>query len=331
MRVESSNISLSATHALTASRKKTEKLTVWDNRASLSSRVNSAVTSYERSASKDSGEDDELTLSGKWLILARLVASLTGHEIKILSGKAVSSGAGGTASQVPSETTGNRGGTQGWGLTYTSTETYVETEQTSFEANGVVTANGKDYALSLSLEMDRSFTRTENTDIRAGDALKDPLVVNLGAGPATLSGQKMKFDIDVDGTEEDVPLLGGQNGFLALDKNGNGTIDNGSELFGPATGNGYGELAAYDEDHNGWIDEGDSVYSRLGVWTKGTETETLRTLKDLDIGALYTGTASTPFELKNAQNQTEAKIMETSLYLREDGSAGTTQRMDVAV
>ena len=329
MRIESSNVSLSATHALTASRKKTEKLTAWDNRASLSSRTNSAVESYKHSASKDSGEDDDLALGGKWLILARLVASLTGHEIKILSGKL---GSAGTASQDSSGATGNgAAAAEGWGLTYTSTETYVETEQTSFEASGTVTANGTNYAFSLSLDMDRSFTQTESTNIRAGDALKDPLVVNLGAGPATLSGQKMKFDIDVDGTEEDVPLLGDQSGYLALDKNGNGTIDNGSELFGPATGNGYGELAAYDEDHNGWIDEGDSVYARLGVWSKGTETETLRTLKDLDIGALYTGATQTPFELKNAQNETEAKIMETSLYLREDGSAGTTQRMDVAV
>lgn len=42
---------------------------------------------------------------------------------------------------------------------------------------------------------------------------------------------------------------------LSLDQNGNGEIDNGTELFGTKSGDGFADLARYDLDYNGWIDE----------------------------------------------------------------------------
>ena len=55
-------------------------------------------------------------------------------------------------------------------------------------------------------------------------------------------------------------MLGSGSGFLALDKNGNGKIDDGSELFGTKSGDGFADLAEYDSDGNGWIDEKGRVY-----------------------------------------------------------------------
>ncbi len=43
--------------------------------------------------------------------------------------------------------------------------------------------------------------------------------------------------------------------YLAKDSNNNGAVDSGKELFGPTTGQGFAELAAYDEDENGLIDQ----------------------------------------------------------------------------
>ena len=314
---------------------KKEDLQVWDNRNANESprdKVALSITgkTFTLSVSDDNGEDVTFTLDKKYLIIAKLIAELTGKDIVVYGGRGMTKKAGvtGDGSQTAADQASQP---EGWGLKYDSVETHTETEQTTFDAQGVVTAGGKEYNFSASLIMDRSYSTSESVDIRAGDALKDPLVINLGQGPAVLSGQKMSFDIDTDGAAENVSTLGSGSGFLSLDKNGNGVVDNGSELFGPITGNGFAELASYDEDGNGWIDEGDSVYSRLGIWTQNGDSQTVQSLKELKIGAIYTGSAGTPFEIKNNQNETEAAIRQTGVYLREDGSAGTAQQVDLAV
>ena len=55
------------------------------------------------------------------------------------------------------------------------------------------------------------------------------------------------------------------------DFNNDGIINDGKELFGPNSGNGFSDLANYDLDKNGWIDENDTIYDKLRIWTKDTE------------------------------------------------------------
>ena len=66
-----------------------------------------------------------------------------------------------------------------------------------------------------------------------------------------------------------ISFVGSGSGLLALDKNGDGIINNGTELFGPNTQDGFSELSKYDSDGNGWIDENDSVYDNLRICGKG--------------------------------------------------------------
>lgn len=80
-----------------------------------------------------------------------------------------------------------------------------------------------------------------------------------------------KSDLDADGMEDQISFVLPGSGFLALDLNGDGRINDGRELFGPETGDGFAELARYDEDGNQWIDENDPVFERLRIWTKDAE------------------------------------------------------------
>ena len=58
----------------------------------------------------------------------------------------------------------------------------------------------------------------------------------IGSDTADVRDQTFKFDLDADGREDEISMLGKGSGFLALDKNGNGKIDDGSELFGTKSG-----------------------------------------------------------------------------------------------
>jgi hypothetical protein len=138
------------------------------------------------------------------------------------------------------------------------------------------------------------------------------------------------FDLNSDGTPEAVPWLQSGSGFLALDENQDGLINNGRELFGPRSGNGFAELAQYDQDGSGWIDENDPIFSRLRVWTKDPDgPETLQTLADLRIGAILLGSTDSPFQLTNYANESLGEVVRSGLYLKEDGSVGFAQQINL--
>jgi len=96
---------------------------------------------------------------------------------------------------------------------------------------------------------------------------KDPLVLDLdGLGPSTTGAEgAWAFDLADDGHTVPTSFVMGRTAFLALDRNGNGRIDNGGELFGDQHGaaDGYEELAKFDSNGDARIDASDPVYSRL--------------------------------------------------------------------
>lgn len=228
--------------------------------------------------------------------------------------------------------------TQVWHQETTCISTYEEHENTCFRTDGLVkTSDGREISFGLKVGMSRSFmeetklTSAEDTEIVV---MRDPLVINLDLPAAAVTDQEFFFDIDSDGRKETISTLAEGCGFLALDKNGDGRINDGSELFGTESGDGFSELAAYDEDGNGWIDENDSIFSRLKVWTKDASgAERLIDLKKADVGAIFLGHAATEFSLNDREtNESRAKIQSTGIFLHEStGEAGTIQHVDFAV
>lgn len=221
----------------------------------------------------------------------------------------------------------------GWGLSVDLQEIYYESEEMSFSAQGTVrTADGKEIDFRVGLKLEREYREEKRMTLQMGDPpMTDPLVVNLKSGDAGISGVNQAFDLNGDGFLEKLPYLTHGSGYLALDRNNNGTIDNGLELFGPATGNGFGELASFDEDQNGWIDEADPVFDQLKIWIKSAddEEESLLSLRKVGIGALLVEGFDVQFTYKDAKNQSLARNRATGLFLREDGTPGTIQQIDV--
>ena len=109
-----------------------------------------------------------------------------------------------------------------------------------------------------------------------------PLVVDLGTAGLDLTGREhpVEFDLDADGVPDRISWTAAEaaDAFLALDRNGNGVVDDGTELFGNATPqvpgpvpNGFSALALFDDPEHGGdgddrITPADEIFGHLRLW-----------------------------------------------------------------
>jgi len=277
--------------------------------------------------------DDAVKNDPKLLLIKKLIEALTGKEISLCKGPGIDGSPQDVTITEASNNTPAQSNRAGWGARYEYHDTYSEKEQTAFAAGGIIkTADGKEIQFTLNLNMSREFVQSTDISVRAGDALLDPLVINFSGKAAELTDQKFAFDLNSDGVNEKIPSVAGGSGILVYDRNGDQQVNDGSELFGPKTGNGFDELAALDETKDGWIDENDKSYNKLYIWTKDENgNDYLRGLKESGVGAIDIPAVETSFDLKDSNNTTKGQIKRTGIYLYENGSAGTVQQIDVAV
>ena len=226
--------------------------------------------------------------------------------------------------------------TQVWQRITATSGTRMEYENTSFKSTGQVqTSDGRSLTFNVELTLGRSLVQKIDTlkDETYTRILTDPLVINMDTNATSISDQKFKFDIDSDGDEDEISFTGKGSGFLALDKNEDGKINDGSELFGTKSGDGFKDLSEYDDDKNGWIDENDVIFNKLKVWTKDEEgNDKLLNLKEADVGAIYLGNLDTEFSFKDGMGNTDAVLRKTGIYLKEStGAAGTVAHVDLAL
>lgn len=280
----------------------------------------------------------------KILLIRAIIEAITGKSIKLASDNF----GGGDSKNTSSEISANNENSEAtnsqevFGVKYRATETFSEKETTSFSANGIInTADGKQIQFQCDLLMKRSFSVSSTSEVAVAntDNLKnlfDPLVINFEGNATELRNSTFAFDLNADGKAENIHELNSGNAFLVLDKNGDGKINNGNEMFGTQSGDGFADLAAYDEDGNGWIDENDSVYNSLGVWSNHTYGGQIRSLKQAGIGAIYLENVNTEFSIKEQKsNELQGQIRKTGIFVNEKDpqniSVGTIQHVDLAV
>ncbi len=286
------------------------------------------VTESEKTT--DDTSDEDLSLDAHTRLMKNVIESLFGIKIKMMppmkssSSDTVATDAG-NANPAAMQSNATEPDHQVKVTDYTS-----EREQLRFSASGSVqTADGKTIDLKLGFAM--SYQQLQLSErLTRESALKDPLVINLEKQFADLQDSRFEFDIDSDGTKDSLANLAKGSYFLALDKNSNQKIDNGTELFGAQSGNGFAELAQYDEDGNSFIDEGDSIYGKLSVWRPD---QGLMALADVGVGAIYLHPVETQFQNvgNNSDGESQGVLRSSSVYLNEDGSAGTVQQLDLRV
>ena len=290
-----------------------------------------ALAAAASAAETDRAAVEEPEVAGiepRMLLMAQIIARFFGRDVSIF----VLSDPGSPepeAGQIPGRIDGPE-----TSLSLSRTTLQAEFESSRFEARGSVrTADGRQIDIDLELRLSRSFIELTQLDVNAMERrLEDPLVINLEAGSVALDDRRFLFDLDASGTMDSLPSLNTASGYLALDRNGNGSIDDGTELFGALSGNGFADLRRYDADGNGWIDRADPVFAKLQVWIgAGSEAETLKSLEQLGIGAIYLGAAATPFTLNGQRNELLGQLRSSGIFLYEDGRAGTVQQVDLAV
>lgn len=211
-----------------------------------------------------------------------------------------------------------------------------EYEETNFTAKGIVkTSDGRELDFNIDLTMSRSFeeyTKDQGVYETLRMKLVDPLIINYDTGAANISDQKFYFDLDTDGVMDEISMLNAGSGFLALDINEDGKINDGSELFGTKSGDGFKDLSRYDKDGNGWIDEADEIFDKLTILCFDKDgSMTQYKLKEKGVGAIYLGSKETEFDVRDQENRLDAKIRKTGIFMYENGGVGTIQHADLSV
>jgi hypothetical protein len=168
--------------------------------------------------------------------------------------------------------------------------------------NGTTTTN-LPYNTSLNnQELTALQTQINQSTNQAADFVavrRDPLAFDLDNNGIELTQTGALFDHNNNGVKHQTTWLSGDDAWLALDKNNNGTIDNGSELFGDSTikqdgttaKDGIDALKDLDSNNDGKIDNQDAEFNNLKLWQDTnqdgiSQTAELKTLSELGIESI---------------------------------------------
>lgn len=212
----------------------------------------------------------------------------------------------------------------------TSISSLTRVEFSSISLQTLSNANSTNVNVSLSTtSVNTSIVRWQGND---SVNLVDPLIIDLGGDGVELSDDTFSFDLDADGESDQISRPKGNSGFLALDKNGDGIINDGTELFGTQNGDGFKDLARYDSNGDGKIDKDDPIYDKLRIWKPGANGDQgeLIGLGEVGIGAIYLDAKNNEQLMQSANGETLGVQRKSAAYQRTDGSEGQIYHVDLA-
>lgn len=206
-----------------------------------------------------------------------------------------------------------------------------EGESLALSANVALKTSTDDLSISMEASLLYQNMSVRELTLREQMKMADPLVINLQNSLADVDkNSKFSFDINSDGKEDLISLLSSGNGFLAIDKNNDGTINNGSELFGTQSGDGFADLAVYDDNSDGIIDESDKIFKNLKIWLKSTSSDQLLSLSEARVGVLLLANTASEFSLRGGDG-VNAKLQKSGVAVSEDGRGLWVSHVDFAI
>ena len=213
---------------------------------------------------------------------------------------------------------------------------YKHSEDKSFELwygprQGVTIKNFKngEYGIELYKESFSIRNLLDKARIEMPPISMDPIILDLDKDGTEISTLKegAHFDLNADGFEEKAAWVGEDDGLLVLDRNGDGKINDGRELFGDATilqdgkiaESGFQALSEYDQNSDRKIDKADNIYSELKVWQDKNrngkvEEGELKSLEELEIESLGLN-----YEDVNKDEKGSIKSRKAD-YIKKDGT-----------
>ncbi|WP_281560197.1 hypothetical protein [Thalassomonas sp. RHCl1] len=218
-------------------------------------------------------------------------------------------------------------------------EWFTREQSLSYQMQGQFQLDDKQISLSYEFNISSESTRYRRFATRAGN-LQDPLLVQFGNQSLGHIEGGQAFDINSDNTLDKLPIFSGDVGYLVFDQNANGRADDGSELFGPASGNGFHELAAFDSNQNGFIDQDDEHFDQLYLWQPKGESEgeaepgaqqRWLSLEDAGIAAINLSAIDTPYSFYDENDQVEAQMRRSSFAIGENGRGYGVHQVDVRI
>lgn len=331
MNVKNSALLMSTAHRFTESERLSEHKNVDKFRQSL---ADITLSNQQRRDPSESFDAESFLQKHHRNLFRILIERITGHKMEETELEQISLRNNGItlgAREQQSAATRFLQGMKVHQVTWQREYERTESENMSFSVQGEVQFDdGSRQSIDFSLEMARSQSYMESLTSVSQIVFKDPLAISF-SGPIALTESRFELDLDLDNSMDSLWELDGDAGWLALDKNHDGIINDGSELFGALSKSGFDDLSVYDVDKNGFIDSSDEVFDSLLIWRKQAGFEQLTTLKDEGVGALSVASADTPFLLKTKDNIIQARIRESGFFIRESGEVGLVQQIDMAV
>lgn len=203
----------------------------------------------------------------------------------------------------------------------------------------IVASDGTQRQLDINIGISQSFVQnlqlnrsnaTQNIPQGVNKKIIDPLVIDYEGNGTELSDTKMRFDLDSDGTPDQIATLKKGSGFLALDKNGDGKINDGNELFGTKSGDGFKDLSVYDSNGDGKIDKDDPIYDKLRIWTPdGNGEGKLVGLGEKGVGVIYLNPKESEELMKGESGDLLGIKRKSADFLFNNGNTGNIHHIDL--